>query len=100
MFVAISHFNLANETHDAVAEEAFQQRPRQVDTTPGFRRMEVWKRDESVLDFVIVTWRKKAADFRTWHRDRAFKDAHRQMTKGLMRVSGSTRIKHYSLLCE
>jgi heme oxygenase (mycobilin-producing) len=46
MFIAISHFTVANNTHDAVAE-AFLQRPHLVDGSEGFIRMEVWNPEKT-----------------------------------------------------
>ena len=99
MFVAISRFTVANDTHDAVAD-AFRQRPHEVDLAPGFRRMEVRNGGEAGRSFAVVTWWDDAADFHAWHRGHAFKDAHRGMPKGLKLVSGSMHIDHFSLLCE
>lgn len=98
MFVALSHFTVANDTHEAVAE-AFRQRPHEVDKAPGFQRMEVWNTGDDGRSFVIVSWWDSAEHFHTWHRSHAFKDAHRGMPKGLRLVSGSNRIEHYTLLC-
>ncbi len=98
MFVAASHFTVANDTHEAVAE-AFRQRPHHVDTAPGFQRMEVWNTDGDTRNFIIVTWWDSAEQFHAWHRSHAFKDAHRGMPKGLRLVSGSNRIEHFALLC-
>lgn len=99
MFVAVSHFTVANDTHEAVAE-AFRQRPHEVDAVPGFQRMEVWNTADDGRRFTLVTWWDSAEQFQSWHRSHAFKDAHRGMPKGLRLVSGSTRIEQFSLLCQ
>lgn len=99
MFVAASHFTVASDTHEAVAE-AFRRRPHEVDTAPGFQRMEVWNTGDDDRSFAVVTWWDSAASFDEWHRSHAFKDAHRGMPKGLKLQSGSTRIERFSLLCE
>lgn len=98
-FVAVSHFTVANDTHEAVAE-AFRQRPHEVDSVPGFRRMEVWNTEGDGRCFTLVTWWDSADCFQRWHRSHAYKEAHRGMPKGLRLVSGSTRIEHFNLLCE
>lgn len=99
MFVAVSHFTIANETETAVAE-AFRLRPHEVDHQPGFVRMEVWNPTDDGRCFMLVTWWQSPDDFHAWHRSHAYKAAHRDMPKGLKLVPGSTRIEHYTLLCE
>lgn len=98
MFVAISRFTVANDTHEAVAE-ALRNRPHEVDDTPGFVRMEVWNTEANSREFCIVTWWENSESFTAWHRSHAFKDAHRGMPKGLRLVSGSNRIEQFSFLC-
>lgn len=99
MFVAVSHFTIANETHAAVAD-AFLQRPHRVDSCPGFVRMEVWNPADDPRRFMLVTWWQDAASFHAWHHSHAWKEAHCGMPKGLRLVSGSTRIEHFERLCE
>ncbi|AMC36453.1 antibiotic biosynthesis monooxygenase family protein [Janthinobacterium sp. B9-8] len=99
MFIAISHFTVANHTHDAIAE-AFLQRPHLVDGSEGFIRMEVWNPASDPTQFMLITWWQNAASFHSWHHSHNYRQSHQNIPKNLKLVPGTTHIEYFNLLCD
>src|SRR5436305_14403892 len=81
-FVALSRFTIANGM-EAEVQQAFRDRPHQVDGTPGFVRMEVLVPVDAPEEVWLFTWWSDEASYRTWHRGQEYRDAHLGIPRGL-----------------
>jgi len=81
MVVVVSKFVVSNGMEREVAE-AFRNRPRQVDSAPGFVRLEVLSPAENEAEFWLVTYWDSEAHYHDWHR-RHRHDSHQFIPKGL-----------------
>jgi signal transduction histidine kinase len=79
---ALSRFKVANGTEAAV-RQAFLDRPRLVDSMPGFLGLETYTdaRDPSL--FYLATRWSDVDSFRAWHRSEAHHQSHRGIPRGL-----------------
>ena len=91
MILAVSRFRVANDTADAVAA-AFLNRPRLVDSWPGFLGLETFRDVKDASLFYLVTRWTDAAAFREWHRSPAHRASHAWMPKGLRLDAAYTRL--------
>lgn len=99
MFLVMSRFTVANDLSNEVAA-AFRARPHRADSADGFVRMEVAQAADNPDQFLLSTWWRDEASFNTWHRSHAYRDAHREMPRGLKLVPGSNRIERFRFLCD
>jgi heme-degrading monooxygenase HmoA len=97
MILALSRFTIAGDMSDAM-REAFINRPHQVDSAPGFIRMEVVSPLDQPREFWLLTYWETATAFESWHRSHAFQDSHTGMPKGLKLVPKSTEIRVFELI--
>ena len=94
-FVAVSVFEVRNDTDDAV-EVAFRHRPHVVDGEDGFLSMEVLRNVENPKLFWLVTrWTTQAA-YSTWHHGHTYRAAHSGMPPGLKLVPGSAAVHAFA----
>jgi heme oxygenase (mycobilin-producing) len=82
MIVAVSRFRVANGLEDAV-QEAFRQRPRLVDSEPGFLGMETFTDMSKPTIFYLVTRWTDAAAFHARHRSDGHHRSHQFIPHGL-----------------
>ena len=82
MILAVSRFRVANGLEGDV-QEAFRQRPRLVDSEPGFLGMETFTDASQPTVFYLVTRWTDAAAFHAWHRSDAHHLSHRFIPRGL-----------------
>lgn len=82
MITAISRFKVANGMEQSV-QEAFRNRPRLVESAPGFLGLETFtlRSDETV--FYLVTRWTDAPSFHTWHKSPGHHKSHKLIPKGL-----------------
>ncbi len=99
MFIARSRFVVANATADAV-REAFRNRPHEVDSAPGFVRMEVMSPLDDGNEFCLTTYWSDEGSFRSWYKSHAFRESHRGIPRGLKVVRGSLNLQFYELVSE
>lgn len=99
MFIAMSRFTVASG-HAAEVEEAFRNRPHQVDQAPGFRAMRVLRPSEGPHEFALITEWDDAESYRRRHRGHGYKHAHQGIPAGLKLVPGKTCIETFSVLCD
>lgn len=99
MFLSVSRFTVANDLDEAV-REAFRNRPHQVDSAPGFIRMEVANPGTDPKDFWLLTWWRDAASFDAWHRSHAYRESHAGMPKGLKLDPARTEMIHLEVFAE
>ena len=93
-FVAVSRFTVANgDAMTRQVKEAF--RPGQVDTAPGFQRMDVLSPLDAPAEIWLITYWDDRASFETWHKSHHYKDAHAGIPKGLKLVRGSFSLRYY-----
>jgi len=95
MFVALSKFVVANEMEEAVAQ-AFVNRPRLVEQTPGFVRLDVIRPVDHPKEFWLVTYWNDEASYRTWHRGHLYKDSHDGIPKGLKLVQKMQEVRFFT----
>jgi heme-degrading monooxygenase HmoA len=91
MFVAISQFVVANGMTEEV-KQAFQSRPHQVDSAPGFVRMEVLSPRHEPEAFWLVTYWRDEESFQSWHRSHHYKASHVGIPAGLKLVPGRNQV--------
>ncbi|MDI6745741.1 MAG: antibiotic biosynthesis monooxygenase [Rhodocyclaceae bacterium] len=91
MFLSVSRFAVANDLDEAV-RAAFRQRPHQVDTVPGFIRMEVANPSGDPKEFWLLTWWQDEASFSAWHHSHAYHASHAGIPKGLKLEPGRTQM--------
>lgn len=91
MIVAVSRFRVANATESAVAA-AFLNRPRIVDSWPGFLGLETFRDSKDATVFYLVTRWTDSATFRAWHSSPAHRASHAWMPAGLRLDPSYTRL--------
>ena len=72
-YVVASEIAVAAES-GPVLEAAFAHRLREVENHDGFRRLEVWRDCRTPGRYLMVSWWRDAADYRSYMRS----DAHRR----------------------
>lgn len=91
MILAVSRFRVANGTEGAVAA-AFLDRPRLVDSWPGFLGLETFRDVKDECVFYLVTRWTDCATFRAWHSSPAHRASHAWMPGGLRLDPAFTRL--------
>lgn len=82
MVLVISRFKVANGLESGVTE-AFQKRPRLVETVPGFLGMEVYTPHADPSIFHLVTRWTDRETFHAWHKSPEHHLSHGMLPKGL-----------------
>lgn len=95
MYLAVSHFSIANALGDSV-REAFQHHLHFVDNATGFIRMEVANPCENSNEFWLFTWWDEEANFREWYRSHAF--SHIGIPKGLKLVADEAQFMNFNII--
>lgn len=72
-FVAVSEISI-EEVGAATLIDAFRHRLGEVDSWPGFRRLEVWQQESDATRFVMVSWWDDQDCFRSYMQS----DPHRR----------------------
>ena len=98
MFVAVSHFVIANNMVEEV-RQAFRNRPHLVDEAEGFIRMEVISPTEQPSAIWLMTYWKDKESFEAWHGSHQYKDSHIGIPAGLKLVPGENRISYFEHIC-
>lgn len=91
MILAISRFRVANGLEHAV-KEAFQDRPRLVESAPGFLGLEVFNESNDASVFVLVTRWTDVSSFRSWHASDAHDRSHASIPGGLKLDAAYTKL--------
>lgn len=82
MILALSRFRVKNGL-GAQVRAAFEQRPRRVESTPGFLGLEVFCEAADPAAFVLLTRWSDAAAFRAWHASPEHDRSHALIPRGL-----------------
>lgn len=98
MFVAMSRFRIANGMEEQV-DDAFKNRPHQVDSVQGFVRMDVVRPVETPQQFLLITYWTDEVSYHTWHRSSDHHTSHAYIPKGLKLVSGHTEVSYFQHVC-
>ena len=98
MYAAVSRFVVKNDVASGVADSS-RYRPHQVDSTSGFRRMEVISPADAPNGFRLIVFRENEASFRTGHRRHAHKASHAAVPEGLKLAPDRTRLRVFTLAC-
>ncbi|MBN2612786.1 MAG: antibiotic biosynthesis monooxygenase [Bacteroidales bacterium] len=77
MFVAINYIT-CKDFYREKFEKLFATRAKEVDTMPGFIRMQVLKPDDREGDYLIISHWKAEEDFRKWSHSPQFLEGHRR----------------------
>lgn len=99
MFVALSHFTIANDKSDDV-RTAFRRRPHLVDHAPGFISMEVMSPLDNQAEVWLVTRWHDEQSYRTWHRSHEYQESHKGIPKGLKLVPGTANVRLFQVFAE
>lgn len=91
MFVALSKFTVANDMAAAV-KQAFRDRPREVESAPGFIRLDVLSPEEDPREFWLITYWSTRKDFDDWHRSHSYRESHKGIPKGLKLIPKSAHL--------
>jgi len=91
MITVLSQFTVANGMEKQV-REAFINRPRLVEGTPGFVRLEVLSPAEDSREFWLLTYWETEQHFRDWHKHHRH-ESHQMIPKGLRLDALGTRIQ-------
>lgn len=98
-FIALSRFVVANAM-EAEVKAAFRARPHRVDHAAGFVRMEVLRPLDRPQEIWLVTHRRCADDYRTWHRGHDYRESHCGIPKGVKLVGRETCVREFETVCE
>ena len=93
MVEVLSRFKVANGREESV-REAFLNRPRLVDNTPGFLGLEVFTEAADRSVFYLVTRWSDVESFQDWHSSPAHQKSHRFIPKGLKLDASFTQITY------
>ncbi len=99
MFVAMSTFVVSNGMEQEV-NQAFCNRPHQVDDVDGFIRMEVMNPVETPEEFLLITYWQDECCWKNWYHGHTYKDSHKGIPKGLKLDGQRTQIRYYHLFSE
>lgn len=79
--------------------DAFQKRPHIVDQAPGFVRMEVFTPIDCPEEFWLVTHWENEEHFKSWHRGHTYREAHKNIPKGLKLDAKQTELRFFKQIC-
>ncbi|WP_205501388.1 antibiotic biosynthesis monooxygenase family protein [Rufibacter psychrotolerans] len=99
MFISLSTFTVANDTHELV-KEAFRNRPRLVEEAPGFLRLEVLSPEDNPREIWLKTYWTDEESFKTWYKSHHYHDSHHGIPKGTKLVPGSVSVRYFRLVGE
>jgi heme-degrading monooxygenase HmoA len=91
VILAVSQFRVANGLEAAVVQ-AFQARPKRVDSAPGFLGLEVFVDDADPTIFSLVTRWTDIESFRAWHSSEEHALSHIGIPKGLRLDAAYTKL--------
>jgi heme-degrading monooxygenase HmoA len=91
MILAISRFKVINGLEQEV-KEAFFNRPRLVDKSPGFLGMETFTQSVDPTIFYLLTRWSDSASFWRWHSSEAHRVSHKGIPKGLKLDASFTEV--------
>ena len=94
LFVALSRFVVQTPTSEAV-RAAFVQRPRLVDSVPGFVKLDVIVPDDAPNEFWLITYWTNRQSYVSWHSSEQHRASHHFMPPGLKLVRGSTQLRFF-----
>jgi heme oxygenase (mycobilin-producing) len=94
MFVALSKFTVANDM-DAAVKQAFRERPHEVDSTPGFIKLDVISPEVDPKEIWLITYWENRNSFESWHNSHSYRDSHAGIPKGLKLVPKSASVCYF-----
>ncbi|MDP9395419.1 MAG: antibiotic biosynthesis monooxygenase [Actinomycetota bacterium] len=98
LFVVSSAVEVPVEGASAL-EEAFAARLGEVESAPGFVRLEVWRQEGRQGSYVMVSWWRQESDFRAYMRSDAHRRSHARVLGAPWRPRG-TGVTRYRLVAE
>ena len=100
MFAVLSKFTIANGPHlEAEVKQAFIDRPRLVESAPGFLRLDVLSPLENPDQIWLLTYWADEASFNSWYRTHHYQASHKEIPNGLRLVPNSTEICFFEYIC-
>lgn len=79
-YVVTSHLTVATDGAPAL-EQAFADRLGEVDDTPGFQRLEVWRDSTQEGTYVMVSWWDSEEEFRAYMGSPAHRRSHARVPR-------------------
>ncbi len=98
MFVALSKFAIANEMATEV-KAAFQNRPRLVEESEGFVRLDVISPFEKPNEIWLITYWDDEKSYQNWHRSDEHRQSHQNIPKGLKLIPQETELRFFNYIC-
>jgi heme-degrading monooxygenase HmoA len=98
LHVVASTVQVAGDGADAL-ERAFRDRLGEVESQPGFVRLEVWREDGAPGRYLMVSWWRRPEDFRAYLRSDAHRRSHARVPGEPHRPRG-TGVACYTLVAE
>src|SRR4051812_22694257 len=99
MIVAMSRFRVANGMAGEVAE-AFRNRPRLVEGSPGYLGMETFIDKADETEFYLITRWTDADSFHAWHASAAHQKSHEFIPAGLKLDPSCTKVVEMERISE
>jgi|SRR5579864_1102274 len=94
VIAAISKFVVSNGLESEV-RNAFINRPRKVESAPGFIRLEVLSPNENASEFWLVTYWESQSAFDDWHKNHRH-ESHEMIPKGLKLDPRGTELRIFN----
>ncbi|GAB6052626.1 hypothetical protein JCM17960_14460 [Magnetospira thiophila] len=98
-YVASSRFVVIEGLEDTV-KAAFRNRPRLVDSAPGFLRMDVISPDDHPQEIWLLTYWTDKSSYDKWHKSHHFKDSHKDMPPGLKVLPSETEVRFFQYISD
>jgi heme-degrading monooxygenase HmoA len=99
VFVVLSKFKVANGPDlTAGVKEAFVHRPRLIENTPGFVRLDVLSPLEEPDEIWLLTYWQDEVSFRSWYRTHQYQAVHQNIPLGLKLMPNETALHYFEYI--
>jgi heme-degrading monooxygenase HmoA len=98
MVLVLSKFKVANGMAPEV-KQAFLGRPHQVESAPGFVRLDVISPCDEPDEIWLLTYWSDLASFQEWHKSPEHHQAHKGIPKGLKLDPSCTQVRVFEHIC-
>jgi heme-degrading monooxygenase HmoA len=98
MVLVLSRFKVANGMAPEV-KQAFLSRPHQVESAPGFVRLDVISPCDEPNEIWLLTYWSDLASFQEWHKSPEHHQSHKGIPKGLKLDPSYTQVRVFEYIC-
>jgi heme-degrading monooxygenase HmoA len=98
MVLVLSKFKVANGMV-AEVKQAFTSRPHQVESAPGFIRLDVFSPCDEPNEIWLLTYWYDLASFQEWHKSPEHHQSHAGIPKGLKLDPSCTQVRVFEHVC-